>query len=144
MELAEPIRTAIVGNAGITTNLPSYLGSFTVFTRRPVPADALYPMIVISSGLQMGEADGLTDQRPMHVRDVIVYGSNEEAVNYRLVETLAESVKDLFHRLWRSITVPGWKVVEIVASGPAPAPTDDEQTVGRMVELAITLAKENV
>lgn len=143
MDLSEPLRTAVIGESTITNELAAYKGSFPVFTRRPVPDDAVYPMIVISSGMQAGEFDGLTDQRPVLVRDVLVYGSNETAAKYRQVEAIANTVWSLFNRGWQSILVSGWKVVEIIASGPSPAPTDDEQTVGRRIELTITLAKSN-
>jgi hypothetical protein len=142
MNLAEPIRTALVGSATITSNLPAYLGSYTVFTRQPVPADADFPMILVSSGFQGSEEDGLRDERPLLVRDVLVYGQNDTAANYRVVEDIAFAVRALFHRARTAIVVSGWSVVDIVAQGPSPAPVDDEQTVGRRVELTVRLARQ--
>lgn len=139
-DLSAPIRTALLGSSDITDRLEAYAGSYPIFTRRPPPRDAPYPMIVVSPDVAVGDQDGLSDLRPVVERDVAVYGHNDSAENYRAVESIARAVRALFHRKWRALTVPDWKVVEIAARGPMPAPADDEQTVGRLVTLAISLA----
>lgn len=141
MDLATPIRSALIGASSVTGELTAYKGSFPIFTRRPVPEDAPFPMVVVSSGFQAGEQDGINDQRPVLVRDVLVYGRNDIAEKYRQVETIAFAVRELFHRQRDSIAVSGWSVVDVLASGPSPAPTDDEQTAGRLVELTVRLAR---
>lgn len=148
-DLAAPIRAALVGETDITDLLPAYLGSYPVFTRRPVPDDAPYPMIVVSPDIgdtvtqQAGgsSGDGVRDFRPALERDVVVYGKNEPAQNYRDVETIARAVRALFHRARTSISVSGWAVVQVTATAPRAAPTDDEQTVGRVVTLTVQLAR---
>lgn len=141
-DLAIPLRTAIVNNATIIALLPAYKGSFPVFTRRPAPENAPYPMILISTDVSANNEDGINDYRPIQERDVAVYGMNDTAVNYRNVETIARAVRTLFHRQRQAITVSGWHVVTITARGPFAAPTDDDKTVGRVVPLVIQLAKQ--
>ena len=142
-DLAAPLRSALVGAGAVTALLPVYSGTYPVFTRRPAPADAPFPMILVSPDISMIDRDGVNDQRPIVERDVAVYGENDTAQKYRNVEALAYAVRDLFHRQRAAITVAGWTVVQITARGPHPAPTDDNQAVGRLVVLTIELAKKN-
>lgn len=141
-DLAAPIRAALIGASGITSRLSAYASSYPVFTRRPAPVDAPYPMIMISPDISVTDRDGVNDMQPIVERDIAIYGQNDTAAHYRDVEAIAYAVRELFHRQWRALTVSGWKVVSIVARGPMPAPTDDEQTIGRMVTLTVSLAKQ--
>lgn len=141
-DLAAPLRTAIVGATAITSLLTAYKNSFPVFTRRPAPTDAPPIIIMISPDIAKTDEDGLSDERPVILRDVSVFGPNNDAEPYRDVETIAGHVFDLFHRNRNAITVPGWHVVAITATGPIPAPTDDDQTVARLVTLRIQLARQ--
>lgn len=144
IDLSEPLRTALVGASVITSQLTAYKGSFPVFTRRPVDPAAPYPLIVISPNISKTDEDGLTDQRPIIVRDIAVYGLNDTAAKYNTVVSLADAVHDLFHSQRQSITVTGgWNVVDIRATGPIPAPVDDDMTVARLVSLTVRLAKKN-
>jgi hypothetical protein len=140
VDLAIPLRDALIGNAGITALLPAYMSSFPVFTRRPPPTDAAYPMIIVSQSIMATDEDGINDLRPVITRDIAVYGSNEEAAKYRTVEQIAFLVFHLFHRKPSSISVDGYKVVQIRASGPVAAPSDDLNYVGRVVPVTVHLA----
>lgn len=142
-DLSAPLRTAIVGTTAITSQLTAYKGSFPVFTRRPVDPDAPFPMIIVSPDITKTDEDGINDQRPIIERDVTVYGLNDTPASYVAVGAIARSVHDLFHRQRNSITVSDWGVVMITATGPIPAPTDDDKEVARMVSLRIYLAKKN-
>lgn len=141
VELSEPIRAAILAEPTITALLPVYLGSRPVFTRAPVPDDAPYPLIVAHAQMAGGAEDGLRDQRPIIIRDVTAYGYNDTPEHYRAVETIAEKVWELFDRSRGVLTVPGWTVAGVSAQVPRPAPTDDEETVARRVELRVRLAR---
>lgn len=144
-DLAVPYRAALVGAAAITDNLLDYYGSYPVFTRAPVPDDAAdyYPIIVVGAQIQAGEADGMSDQRPVVDRDINVYGRNDTPAHYRAVETIAFAVHDFLHRAPSAITVSGWVVIDLTALGPDAAPVDDEQTVGRRVTVRARLAKQS-
>lgn len=142
-DLSIPLRTAILGTSEITALLPTFMNSKTVFTRRPVPDNATYPMIVISPNISVRDEGGIDNEQPMIVRDIAAYGLNDESSNYRDVETLADLIHTLFHNQRNAITIAGWHVVRIVATGPMPAPADDEKHVGRVVSLQIRLARLN-
>ena len=139
-DLSGPVRAALVASSAVTSQLTAYAGSYPIFTRRPAPTDAPYPLIMISPDITLSEEDGVNDFRPVVERDVVVYGQNDTPAHYLAVESIARAVRDLFHRQWRAIDVTDWKVVEIRARGPVPAPTDDDETVGRLVALTISLA----
>jgi hypothetical protein len=141
MDLAEPIRTALLEASGIANALPTYANAKTVFTRRPVPDNAPYPIIMVSSDVSVVDQDGVNDERPVIVRDIAVYGRNETPAHYRAVETLGYAIRTLFHRQRHALSVAGWNVIDIIASGPRAAPTDDLDTVGRLVELTVRLAR---
>ena len=141
-DLAAPLRAALVGASSVTSRLSAYEGSYPVFTRRPMPAGAPYPVVMVSPDISVTDRDGVDDLQPVVERDIAVYGQNDTAAHYRDVEAIAYAVRALFHRRWRALTVSGWKVVSIIARGSIPAPTDDEQTVGRLVTLTITLARQ--
>lgn len=140
-DLAVPLRTALLSNSQITALLSAYQGSFPIFTRRPAPSDAVFPIIMVSPDIAITDQDGISDSRPIQTRDIIVYGSNERPQNYRNIETLAHLIRRQFHRQRNSITVTDWHVITITASGPTPAPTDDDQTIARAVSLNIQLAQ---
>lgn len=143
VDVSTALRTAIIGASAITTELDAYAGSFPVFTRRPVPDDAPGVVIIVSPDITQSDEDGLSDARPVIIRDISAYGPNDAPANYRKVERIGYALRALFHRLPASISVSGWGVARIEVQGPIPAPTDDEQTVGRMVTLAIRLATLN-
>ncbi|MDO8614621.1 MAG: hypothetical protein Q7T33_02655 [Dehalococcoidia bacterium] len=143
MDLAAPIRAALLADSAITSKMQAYLGSFPIFTRRPVPTAAPYPVVVVSPDVTVAQSDGVSDQRPAPIRDVAIYGRNDTPASYRDVEAIAYAVRALFHRRRGAIIVPGWGVVDITAAGPRAAPVDDEQTVGRVVELTVQLARKD-
>ncbi len=140
--LAGPLRAALIGHAPITTLLSAYEASPSVFTRRPAPPDVVYPIIMISPDIVIGDNDGLDDYRPVQERDVTVYGLNNTATDYRTVEELGYLIRDLFHGQRTVITVSGWSVIMIKARGPSPAPVDDDKTVARRVTLTVQLARK--
>lgn len=141
-DLSEPVRDALIAAAAITSELPVYQGSYPIFTRVPVPDDAEYPLIVVGAQVQAGSEDGVSDERPVVVRDITVYGENTTAAKYRAVERAAHAIHAIFHRRRGSIIVPDWAVMNVTAVGPAPAPVDNEQTVGRRVSVTFRLARQ--
>lgn len=140
LDLSVPLRVAVILAVG--DSLPVYKGNSPVFTRRPVPDGVPFPLVVISSDVTLTDADGVSDERPIVVRDVAVYGVNDVAGNYREVEDIAYALRHHFHGRRDSIDLgaSSYGVVDVRASGPRPAPTDDEQTVGRLIQLTVRLA----
>jgi hypothetical protein len=142
LDISIPIRDKVIETVG--SSLPVYNGGVPVFTRRPVPVGAPFPMVVISSDITVTEEDGIDDMRSIITRDVITYGRNDTPESYRLVEEIAYALREAFHRNRQSLDLilQEWSVTDVRVTGPRPAPTDDEQTVGRLVGLTVRLAKK--
>lgn len=140
MNLGAPLRSAIINAPSISGQLAQWQGEPAVFTRRPVPDKAPYPMVAISPDITVVEQDALVSRRPIVTRDLVLYGRQPD--DYRLIEALGWPLRDLFHRNRFAIEPPaGYRVIEIIARGPMPAPTDDAKTVGRLVSLTISLER---
>lgn len=136
LEVLVPLRSAIIANTAITAKLGKYQGAPSVHTRRPVPVDAGYPMITVGPIITRSDEDLINGYRPIVVIDVNTYG--EAGAHYRDVEAVADMIYAMFHRQ-RAITVTSYSVTQITASGPSPAPADDDTHIGRRVTLTIRL-----
>lgn len=140
VNVAAPLRAALINAAAIGGVLDQYKGEPAVFTRRPVPADAPELMILINPDSALGDWDAVNTIRPLVVRDIAVYGNQPDS--YRTVEQIGYAMRELFHRNKWAISVPGYSVVDLVASGPIPGPVDDDKTVARVVTLTIKLRRQ--
>lgn len=140
LDLAANIRTALLAEATIAGLLSTWNGEAAVFTRRPVPDDAVTPFIAVSPDISVTDADGLTSERPIVVRDITVYGDQPD--QYRTVEQVGYSIRRLFHHDRLSITNTDYDIVNIVATGPQIAPTDDETAIARVVTLTISARRK--
>ena len=139
LDLGAPIRTALLADAGIVALLSTLRGTAAVFTRRPTPTDAIRPLIVVSEDISITDADGLRSDRPIVIRDILIYGDQPD--QFRDVETLGYLIRDLFHRNKGSVVSATYDIIDIRASGPRKAPTSDEEVVGRVVTLTFILRK---
>jgi hypothetical protein len=137
LDLAGPIRTAILASDPVVSALVAWEGEPAVFTRRPVPADATYPLIVVSPDISTGNQDMLKARISTPRRDISVYGAQPD--DYRTVEAIAYALRDLFHRNRFAIAIDGVHVLDIVANGPVSGPTDDPKLVCRLVPLILRL-----
>jgi hypothetical protein len=140
LDLGAPIRTALLADAGITALLSTLRGSPAIFTRRPTPSDAVRPLIVVSEDISITDADALRSDRPIVIRDILVYGDQPD--QFRAVETLGYLIRDLFHRQKGSVVSSTYDIIDIQASGPRAAPTSDEEVVGRVVSLTFMMRKK--
>lgn len=140
LDLAVPLRAALIEAVTIGPQLAQYVGEPAVFTRRPVPADATMPFALINPPAAIGDADYLNEDMPIVMRDVIFYGA--QPADFVLIEELGYAARLLFHRQKWAITPEGYDVVSIVARGPIPGPTDDKSTVARVVGLTIQLRRQ--
>lgn len=146
LDLGPALREALLDDAGIAGDLPEYDDSLAIFTRRPVPDDAPFPMILLPGPSAVGDEDGLVSDRPVWMGDVLIYG-NKAAPNTpedqtRKVEALGFKVRRLLHRQKWALQVGGFHVIDIRATGPVPAPVDDDKTIGRVVSLVVRLGRE--
>lgn len=138
LSVLAPLYKAITDNQSIVDLLGEWNSGPAVFTRRPTPADAPYPMIVVGPEIARSDNDGISQYRPLVTIDVIVYGQQKQ--DYRRVIEASELVRTLFHRQRHSLIVDNHTVASIRCSGPIPAPVDDDSEVGRAVTLTIQLA----
>jgi hypothetical protein len=137
LEVLGPFRTAILANPTVTEQLATWNGSKAVFTKRPVPDDAKFPLIVVGPMVERnGLADGINDHRPIVTLDVTAYGAQPE--HYRAVDLIAEHLFSMFHQQ-RNVVVDGYATNQILASGPFPAPGDDESSMARRVRFNLRL-----
>ena len=138
IDLGPAIRIALVEDVEISGLLSEWNNEAAVFTRRPVPTDAEYPFIVISTDIAVTDNDTLNTMHQQVLRDIAVYG--EQPSHFRVVEQIGYLIRTLFHRRKLSLgSVDGHAVIEIIATGPISAPTSDETIVGRVVTIAISL-----
>jgi len=151
LELDIPLRRAVMAMTDITDMLGTYIGEPSIFTRRPVPGEATYPMVVISPNIARGDQDALGTKRPVVMRDVTAYGYTVRETTelgqidqYREVEQIAELLYEGFHRNkdFLYLEDEGYHLVDVVASGPIPAPVDNVRLIGRVVTLTIRLYKK--
>lgn len=146
LDLGPAVREAILGLSAIAGQLSTYNGEPAVFTRRPVPDEATYPLIIIDQ-TNVRDEDGLNSDRPVVEIDVKIYGDKAEPGSEdddtRIVEQMGTRTRLLFHRERWSLDVGGFHVIDVTALGPAPAPVDDDKTVGRSVSLTVKLRRGN-
>lgn len=137
IDLSANIRTAIVSDIDITALIANYQDSKAIFTRRPVPSDAAYPMIIISPLVSETNLDGLRCKRAILTYDISVYDTNASSVNYRNVEVVGYKLANKFHRMDRfAMSFPsGVSLIKSTARGPFAAPTDDLVKVARVVSV---------
>lgn len=140
MNIAPNIRSAILANSAITSKLSTWEGEPSVHTRRPLPENASYPLVAISPDISYTDQDFLSSEMPVVVRDIFVFGQQPD--HYRVVEEIAYSLRDMFHRQNQTLVSSTIHVVSLNASGPRVAPTDNEAFVGRMVTLTIRMQKK--
>ncbi len=115
-----------------------------VYTRRPVPENAVYPFIVVSSQVSHAENDFINNITRNITYDVIVYGQNDTSSNYRTTENIAFLVQNKFVRLTSTqMAIPaGYHLVQVNAIGPLAYPTDDNDKIARGISVNITISKD--
>jgi hypothetical protein len=144
IDLQPAIRSVILNNVEISSLLPNYNGSEPIFTRRPVPTDAPYPLVLISHVVADNQIDYVKCGRRVLTYDLAVYGLNDSAANYRKVEQIARLIATKFHRIAPyAISMPtGSSLIQSTVIGPLSAPVDDNNKVGRVVILNLEVLLE--
>jgi hypothetical protein len=137
LDLAAPIRNALIGNGPLCALLALWNGEPAIFTRRPVPGDAAYPFILVSPDISIGDEDGLKSLRPTPRRDIGIYGLQPD--DYRKVEAAGYLIRTQFHKQRFAVEIPGYRVVQISVTGPMAAPVDNANEVGRACLLRFRL-----
>lgn len=145
IDLSTFIRKAIL-NDPLADDIGDYLNTKAVFTRRPAPSNANnYPMVFVSPQLAQSDNDFLNKKIRNLSYDVFVYGKNGTYTEYRAVEKIAFALGKKFarvdtHDLTTNNPMPtGYSLIKAVGLGPIIAPTDDNETVGRVVPITFTI-----
>jgi hypothetical protein len=118
----------------IVADLSIYQGAPAIFTREPVPHDAVDRYIVVGDAIGDEPYDTKTTLGREVLHDIVVYDS--ETGDASVVERVATLVRDVLHR--QNLTISGYGVLVAVASGPVVAPTDD-LVYGRVVTARFNL-----
>ena len=144
LDILAALRTAaVIAAAG---ELAEYKGEPAIFTRRPIPDDAPDLYLLVNPPAAITDADGLNSDRPIVTHDLAVYGRKGTpggtSDQTRDVERISFLLRAYFHRDRFSVLPSGYYAIDVQARGPFVAPTDDEQTVGRIVSLTIRLRRE--
>lgn len=146
LDLLGPLRSGVIGASGVAALLAQWKSEPAVFTRRPVPDDAPDPSVLIQGPVGLTDLDALNAPRPIADYDLLVYGSKgapgSDEDQTRVIEQIAFLLRTHFHRNKFSFTPTGFGVIDVRVRGPFIAPTDDEQTVGRVLSLTIRLRRE--
>lgn len=146
IDLQPTIRTFLLNDVTISSKLSDYSGSKALFTRRPVPQDASYPVGIISPIISDIETDYIScaERRALQY-NVIFYSNNDTSSSYRDVESLAFRAANLLHRADRfAFVMPqNSTLIQTTASSPFPAPTDDIVKVARGITLNVEVILEN-
>lgn len=141
IDLSSQIRQAIL-NDPLSADISSFSGSKAIFTRRPAPTGATYPMVFIGPQIASSQSDYVNGKlRRTIIYDVLTYGQNDDAAKYRTVEKITFAIGLKFARPSPFVIAAptGFSIVGISGTTPSPAPTDDLQIVGRMISVTIIL-----
>lgn len=127
--------TPLKDNATLTALLSTYRTLPAVFTGE-VPDDAALPYVLIDAvNDDPGPLDIKNNVGRQIVRDVKAFTNRNGSV--ATVESIAEEIRNTFHRKASSISITGFTTVIAQVSGPAPL--DDDQAFGRVVTVTLVL-----
>jgi len=118
----------LAGFLGTTASVPS------IFTKRPVPTGAGYPLILATTVVADVDQDFIASPMRQISRDIAVYGML--ATHFDKVVDAAERVRVLFHR--QPLAFTGWRALDVIAAGPIDAPAEPQE-IGRIVTLTMRL-----
>lgn len=151
LDLGPAIRKTLIGGwtdldvSAIIECIEQYRDAPAVFAYRPIPEDAPTAIILINPDVAITDADGLTSDRPIVVRDIAIYGRKgtpgDPSDQSPAIERCGYLIRNLFHRQRFSVRPEGYSVIQIRATGPIPAPVDDDGEIGRIVTLTIELRR---
>lgn len=136
IDLSVAIRKHLLTIQDFVDIIANYNNSESIFTYRPVPQDAPYPMCIISTTLGGNDSDYINCFKRNILYNVIIYDKNLTPNQYVNIERAANTVARSFHRMNpTSLDIQGVRVVSVTASNPFPAPTDDNETIARAITL---------
>lgn len=150
LDLTTPVIDRLLANAAVQAFLPTYTADSggsakAVFSTDRVPGDAGFPFIHSSGQIDDTPEDIKNTRFRVILRDIGIFDLVEDRSSSAL-DDIAEKVRNLFNRgnvaaehpVDGAMTVAGFKIITMEASGPVVAPTDEE-VMGRIITLTIVL-----
>lgn len=138
IDLTVMIRKYILEIEEFTDVISNYgVDGKAIFTRRPVPEDAIYPMAVISPLYSEVKVQQITCNRRNLTYQIVVYGDNDTSDNYNKVEGAAFVLARSFDSAnVHDFDMPqGAQLLGLTTTSPMSAPTDDNNRVARVVSV---------
>jgi hypothetical protein len=138
-ELSTAIFNVMNNHAPLTALLGTWFDPVkpSIFVKRPIPSEALKPIIIAATIVSDVDADLLVHRGREIQRDIVVYGKAPD--QYDDIIEAAEIVRNLFHQT--KLAVSGWHTVWLRARGPIDGPAEPQE-VARVVTILIRLAQE--
>lgn len=133
------VRSRIMGNLDITSRIALWNNEPSVHTRLPLPSEVIFPLIAIGPTVVGINDVSLNSTRILVVSNIYCYGAIPD--DFRSVEEVGYLLRTLFHRNYKTIVIPGYSVIGLVAYGPNLAVADDINICGKLVSLSIRLLK---
>jgi|18_taG_2_1085343.scaffolds.fasta_scaffold07399_5 hypothetical protein len=130
------IYDVLSADATLTGLLNTYGDNPAIFSNDPVPVNAELAYIVISSpiaDIDAGQKD--RDGREV-IQDIRCYINADE--DLRILDQISNRVRALLHRQAANISIVGYNVIIIEASGGVEAPTEEE-VYGQIVTVRMEL-----
>lgn len=137
-EVTQALYTTLTGDgtlAGLLAKYPAQSTTPAVFTKRPVPADAVMPYVVAEGELADEPFDSKTRQGREVFRDIGCFTAAREDDGDK-VDQIAARVRALLHRV--PVAVAGFGTLLTSVSGPVVAPTGDG-VCGRILTVRLML-----
>jgi 2',3'-cyclic-nucleotide 2'-phosphodiesterase (5'-nucleotidase family) len=139
MKLSESLRTAIMANTDVLAYADSYKGGPAVFIQDRVPDDAPHKMVYISENVGSVNIDWVNTHKSIIMKQIYVYG--EQPRDTKAVNLVSESIRAMFHRNKASISLPSFKLIEIMADYPIPAQDNSPSQLCRVIMLSVSVQR---
>lgn len=130
--IVSAIYTRLAADATLKTLIAAYGNAPAIFSGDLVPENAVLPYVWISGAVAETPFDTKTTRGRDTMMDIVVF--TEPASSQVVIETIAERVRTLLHRL--TLTVTGNTNFIIMAGGVIQLPQDDG-TMGRTISLRL-------
>lgn len=121
------------GDTVLTTNLKSFNSRKAIFTYQPIPKGVEAPYIITTGEISDEGFDTKTSVGREIRRDIRCYAPDDGDPSR--IETIAERVRTLFHRV--DISVTGFTTIDVNVFGPIVA--DEEDLYGRILTVRCLL-----
>lgn len=144
-DVAVAIRNALIQDPVITSLLPSYKGSYPIFTRQPAPTDTPLPFIMIMPNTRSDHIDWIDTSYLRITREIMVFSTAEPSLTEsQTVDQIGRAIAELFHRQPQNLSMDDWTVVQLIVTTRGFPPHESlAQSVGFVAVLTVELAAKN-